>query len=241
VGGRAALLGAGGAGASLLAVLLLLHHHRRQLSVFRLAVVDDVGLAPQLLRPAIELLVESLLLEHVANVLAHVFDRRHRLLLGLHLRNQNVVVVVADVIQADENPWTEPFIDIRQNQQLPRHERLQALFIQAELAQSLLEGGVGRKTGADLLHVVVHLFDRDLGETVAVDLMEAQFLIDELLENPMPEVALRLPRLLLGQSQPNHLVDVRGKDRLLVDDGEDPIGRLVLAIERAGDRQQKRA
>ena len=199
-----------------------------QLVVHAVEVVDHVGLAPQLLGPALQLLVEPLLLEHRADALAHLFERRRRLALTPHLGHQGRLVIAPGLVQADEDAHPQPLLDVGEHHELARHEIAHAVLVHAELREAGAEGRRAREPAADLGEARLDLAHRHLGEAVAVDFVEAQPLLDHLVEHPPAQGSIVLAGLALGEPKTDRPLDVGGQDGVLVHHRQDAVGELRL-------------
>ncbi len=156
----------------------------RQRPLHGVEVVLDVRLAAQLLRPAVDLFVQPLFLEHRADRLPHVLQRWRLRSPLAHLGHESAVVVGPNVLEIDEDPRSQALFHVGEHHELAGDELPQAVGLEAELAQARLERGVARKPGADLLEPLLDLARGQLDESEAVDLVEPETLLDELVEDP---------------------------------------------------------
>lgn len=185
--------------------------------------IDDLGLQPQLFGPDLDLLVEADFAQDLADLLALVVQRRQLDALQSRSRPQHPVVVVADVLGVDEDPRRQPFLDVDQDPQLPRQDVPQPGFGQTELGQPGLEGLVIREPRTDLFEPAIDLLEWQRAELVALDLVEAQPLVDEPVEHPALELSGGLCGRGLHQSEADDALDVGKKDRILVDYRDDTV------------------
>ena len=139
------------------------------------------------------------------------------------LRQQLFVVVARDVVDADEDSRTEPFLDVGNDRELASEELAEADLVEPQADQLGAKGLFRRKARTRLFHLDVEARERQSFEAEAVDLVQAQPLLDQEVERSAAPGGKALAGGGRKEPQPHDALDVRVQDRIFVDDRHDTI------------------
>ncbi len=194
-----------------------------------LEIVLDVGLQAELFGPELDLVVEPPLAQELADVFPDLGDRRDLLAARAHLGHQGLVVIGLDLFEPDQHAGTETLLDVDQHHELPGEKLADAGLVEPELLELARHRVAAPHLGAEGVELLLDLLERHLGEAVAIDLVEAELLLDHAIEQAAPEGFVLLVLLGSGQAESHDLLELGLEDRILVDDRQNAIDELGFA------------